>query len=456
MASRRWLGFLLVTATVEAGLALDTRINALSQFSRGGRHAAYWVAVVGLAWLPLVLVAAVLVGRALLAAHRQATREAGALVDVAATSHDWVWTADNQLRLTSSNDRVTDLLGYAPTDLYGKGLLGMLCEGDSPAAARVLAVALETRCGWEDQEYGWVHRDGRRVVLQGSARPVLDAAGTIVGFRGTRRLVTASMTSERCVNVLRNQINEVLAAGALDVALQPIVGLGDGRLVGVEALARFRDGRSPDVWFAEARETGQNLDLDLHAFAAALRLLPSMPPTVYLSVNATPELLLDPALHHALLDPEVQLDRLVLEITEHVAIDAYDQINTVLAPLRDRGLRLAVDDTGAGYASLSHVLQLRPDIIKIDRSLVTRITSDPARRSLVTALVLLALDLGASVSAEGVETPCELETIASLGVDAAQGYLLARPTADREHWAAWWTRNWLRPTAPGTELRGVR
>jgi len=127
----------------------------------------------------------------------------------------------------------------------------------------------------------------------------------------------------------------------------------------------------------------------------------------------------------------------------------------VLAPARERGVRLAVDDTGAGYASLNHVLQLRPDIIKIDRSLITGLSSDPARRSLVTALVLLALDLGASVTAEGVETPQELETLASLGVDDAQGYLLARPTTNALRWRHWYDRNWLYPQASGQVRTGT-
>jgi EAL domain-containing protein (putative c-di-GMP-specific phosphodiesterase class I) len=111
--------------------------------------------------------------------------------------------------------------------------------------------------------------------------------------------------------------------------------------------------------------------------------------------------------------------------------------------LRERGVRLAVDDTGAGYASLNHVLQLRPDIIKLDRSLVSHVPIDPARRALVTALVLLALELGSSVTAEGVETPLELTTLATLGVDHAQGYLLSAPTTKTEDWLRWWDRQWL-------------
>jgi EAL domain-containing protein (putative c-di-GMP-specific phosphodiesterase class I) len=97
-------------------------------------------------------------------------------------------------------------------------------------------------------------------------------------------------------------------------------------------------------------------------------------------------------------------------------------------------VRLAVDDTGAGYASLNHVLQVRPDIIKLDRTLIAGLTEDRARRSLVTALVLLGLDIGASLTGEGTETLQQLDALNTLGVEHAQGYALARPTTDRQMW----------------------
>ena len=90
-------------------------------------------------------------------------------------------------------------------------------------------------------------------------------------------------------------------------------------------------------------------------------------------------------------------------------------------------MRLAVDDPGAGYASFHHVLRLRPDIIALDRSLISYIGSDPAQRSLVTAVAPLALDLGARLTAEGVETEDQLSAVTDLGVDHGQGYLLGRP-----------------------------
>ena len=254
--------------------------------------------------------------------------------------------------------------------------------------------------------------------------------------RQLRQTVRPEANAERH-EAARQRVAHMVQRRAIDIALQPMVDLGTGRLVGTEALARFPDGRAPDIWLEEAVETGQGLALDRLVFTSAVRQLKRLPPHCYLSVNATPELILYGQLDEFLSTQQVPMDRLVIEVTEHVKISSYKELHDCLAALRERGARLAIDDTGAGYASFNHVLQLRPDIIKIDRSLIANVTDDAARRSLVTALVLLALDLGATVVAEGVETPSELTTLAALGVDCAQGYFLARPSTDHGRWRRW-------------------
>jgi len=198
-------------------------------------------------------------------------------------------------------------------------------------------------------------------------------------------------------------------------------------------------------YIVRADGIGHAVELDRLAFTSALRLLPELPEGCYLAINASPELLADGSLLRCLADADESLPSLVVEITEHDRISSYQQLHAALTQLRERGVRLAIDDVGAGYASFSHVLQLCPDIIKIDRFLVTGLGSDLARRSLVTALVLLALDLNVSVTAEGVEHPQELETLASLGVDCAQGYLFGRASTATARWQHWFTRNWLYP-----------
>ena len=127
----------------------------------------------------------------------------------------------------------------------------------------------------------------------------------------------------------------------------------------------------------------------------------------------------------------------MLEITEHESVSDYEPLTNTLGFARSRGLRLAVDDAGSGYASFRHILTLRPDYIKLDRDLTAGIDTDAARRALASAVVMFALELDAQVTAEGVETEGELDTLCSLSVDAAQGYYLARPSTDPVEWARW-------------------
>jgi len=145
-----------------------------------------------------------------------------------------------------------------------------------------------------------------------------------------------------------------------------------------------------------------------------------------LSVNASPEVVLTGRLNEVFagVDPR----RLILEITEHASIADYKELNEALQPLRVSGMRLAIDDAGAGYASLRHILWLNPEIIKLDMSITRDLDSDLARAALASALINFAKQVGSTVVAEGVETRGELFALRDLGVDAAQGYYLGQPT----------------------------
>ena len=228
------------------------------------------------------------------------------------------------------------------------------------------------------------------------------------------------------------QIQGLLDAGDLAIALQPIFDVHTGRCLGVEALSRFPAGYGDtSSVFDMAYDVGLGAPLERLALTRAISLVPELPPQQYLSVNLTPQVAYDlEAMSPA---SNGLLPSLVLEITEHAAIESYAELRGSLQDARSQGLRLAIDDAGAGYASLKHVVELAPDIIKIDRSLVDGVAVDRARRSVVSAFVLLALDLGATVVAEGVECRADLRAVEDLGVDAAQGYLLARPSTDRRH-----------------------
>lgn len=240
----------------------------------------------------------------------------------------------------------------------------------------------------------------------------------------TAQGVEDELHAGRSVAAAAERVQAVLAGDGMTTAFQPIVEVRSRRAVGYEALARFAD-RTPDVWFEEAEQAGLGVELDLVALRAALRRFPSIPDGVYLALNVTPATVVSGRLAPAL--DGVMLERVVLEITEHAAIHGYDEVAAALRPLRGAGLRLAVDDAGAGYASFRHILRLEPDVIKLDMTLTRGIDHDPARRALAAALIGFARETGSSLVAEGVETDGELRTLESLGVSTAQGYLLGRP-----------------------------
>lgn len=224
------------------------------------------------------------------------------------------------------------------------------------------------------------------------------------------------------------RISAVLRNQALEMVYQPVTDLASGRVVGVEALARFpgEPPRTPDVWFAEAERVGMGVDLQLLAVQHALAALDKLPPDVFLAVNLTPSLVLDPG-RRLLRMAEPVLDRLVLELTEQTPVENYEVLIAAVSPFREEGARLAVDDTGAGYAGLQHLIALTPDIVKLDLSLTRGVDRDPARRALASALVQFGGDTGARVVAEGVETTGELNALRALEVPWAQGYRIARP-----------------------------
>jgi EAL domain-containing protein (putative c-di-GMP-specific phosphodiesterase class I) len=224
-----------------------------------------------------------------------------------------------------------------------------------------------------------------------------------------------------------DRIRGVIDSRQLSIVYQPIWKLGNARPVGFECLARFAatPQRPPDRWFAEAGETGLGTELELTAIRLALGAATALPPDIYLAVNASPQTLLSEQLAAAL--NGIPPRQIVLEITEHAHIDDYDDLRAALLPLRARGVRLAVDDAGAGYCTLRHILQLQPDLIKLDMSLTRNINLDPARRALASALVVFARDTGSCIIAEGVETASELNILQSIGVQKAQGFFLGRP-----------------------------
>lgn len=231
---------------------------------------------------------------------------------------------------------------------------------------------------------------------------------------------------ERRETDVAERIRQVIERDALMMVFQPIYDVAAGRVVGVESLARFPDcaTRPPRDWFEEAHSVGLGGELEVAAVRASLQALPFLPDDTYLAINISPSIVLDERFQ-ALIEG-VPAGRLVIEITEHAAVADYHQLSRALAPLRCR-CRVAVDDVGAGYSGLRHILDLAPDIIKLDMSLTRDIDRDRSRRTLARALVAFATGMGSTIVSEGVETAEELQALRDLGITCAQGYYLSRP-----------------------------
>ncbi|CAN7297133.1 EAL domain-containing protein [Pseudoxanthomonas sp. LjRoot143] len=225
----------------------------------------------------------------------------------------------------------------------------------------------------------------------------------------------------------RERLEAVLEGAQLTAALQPIVRLADGAIVGYEALARFpvEYDLSTGRWFEEAARHGMSIQLELAAARVALDQLERLPADAYLAINVSPETVCSDELKSMIQAHDMR--RLVLEITEHTPVEDYERLNACLSALQALGLRIAVDDTGAGFSSLRHVLRLAPDIIKLDFTLVREVDLRPRMQALIAALLAFARGTQAELVAEGVETAEQLDTLKKLGVPYAQGYHLGHP-----------------------------
>lgn len=230
--------------------------------------------------------------------------------------------------------------------------------------------------------------------------------------------------AEREARIAR--IRRVIERDSLTAVYQPIHRLNGGAAVGVEALARFTttDNLSPDVWFNDAASVGLGVELEMLAVRSAIRGLPYIPGDLYVAVNVSPATALTGELAAAV--REAPEGRLVIEVTEHSKAGDIAALSTALDALR-LNARVAIDDVGAGYSGLRRILDMKPDILKLDMSLVRDVDRDPARAALAGAMVGFARGIGSRIVAEGIETAGERDALTALGVDYGQGYYFSRP-----------------------------
>jgi diguanylate cyclase (GGDEF)-like protein len=227
-------------------------------------------------------------------------------------------------------------------------------------------------------------------------------------------------------------IDRALQRGGIEPVFQPVVRLADGDVVGYEALSRFPTlGLAPDVCFGIAATVGRRVELETAAVNAIASAGPP-PAGALLFVNLSPTAL---STSDVLTLRSRLPDRLVVEMTEEDAVDDYDRLRRHVASWTAQGARIAIDDTGSGYASMQHAIQLLPDFLKLDCTLIEDVDTDRTRQALVRSLVTFAREVGATVVAEGVERHAQLRWLREADVALAQGFLFARPAPD-------WPRPW--------------
>ena len=330
---------------------------------------------------------------------------------------------DGTYRFVSAAAR--ELLGYEPEELVGTWAYDLFHPDDVPKVSGVHRSVLDGapatvvyRLRRRSGEYRWVEtttrivggRDGAPREIVCCTRPAREAAPH-----------ADDASYEACVA----RIAGTLEAEAIVPVFQPVVSLVDGRTIAYEALARFPGdpAHTPDRWFADAWHVDLGIPLELLAVRAAVEALPLLPSDADLCVNVSPETVATLGFRDALGNAA---HRVIAEITEHRRLEEADFARR-LAPLRAAGGRVAVDDFGAGHASLSQVLAVSPDWIKLDLTLTRRLDESPMARALAAALVSFAREVGIGVIAEGVEDERQVATLEALGIRYAQGYLFGRP-----------------------------
>ena len=260
--------------------------------------------------------------------------------------------------------------------------------------------------------------DGRSRLLE--LGPLVAEYGAMVAA-----LLAPDLARRREVNDVRTIVEDVIAQRAFETVFQPEVDINAGTLVGYEALTRFSDGTRPDLRFAQADTAGLGLALEVATLASTIAAADDIPGDCWLSINASPELILQHDRLAGLLAHRGGR-AIVLEITEHAVVDDYDVLREAVAALGE-GVQIAVDDAGAGFSSLRHVIELKPAFVKLDIGLIRGVDSDDARRALVAGMVHFATETGCLLVAEGIETEAELSALRTLGVGFGQGFLLGRP-----------------------------
>jgi PAS domain S-box-containing protein len=326
------------------------------------------------------------------------------------------------------NQAWSEALGYEDGELLQKPFVDFVHPEDrratinasSQIASGSKLVHFRNRYRCKDGTYKWLAWSASAALSDGSiyavARDVTD------------EVVTQVNVQQHC-DAQRTRVLSVMTENAIRPVFQPIVNIITLEVGGYEALSRFDlasgAGGSPEQWFAAAEEAGLRSQLEIHAIRKAVAHAYQLPSAAFLSLNASPETLLREDFSRMV--EALHGECLVVEVTEHAAVEDYEPLQRAINRLRRHGVRLAIDDAGAGFASLKHIVHLLPEFIKLDLFLIRNIHEDPVKRAVVAGMLGVAAQIGGKVIAEGVETADELSVLRELGVEWVQGYYFGRP-----------------------------
>ncbi len=249
----------------------------------------------------------------------------------------------------------------------------------------------------------------------------------------------ASLDKPESQHTSSPRLEAVLRDHMLMTAFQPVFDLITGAAVGAEALTRFvsDSGDPADFWFAEAEDSGLRTDLEFAALESGLEAALKLPPHLFVALKLSDEVCLDPRLPGLFEQSPLAPGRVVLEVSGKFPQDQADSLDAAVAPLRSAGMRLCIENTGSFFAGASHILRLKPEMIKLERNLTAGLNLDSLRQELVEAEVAFAREIGAVLTAQRIETKDELDALTGLGVTLGQGYHLGRPSVQPREWAKW-------------------
>jgi len=324
------------------------------------------------------------------------------------------------------NQAWNETLGYQDDELLRAPYLDFV-HPDDRAATLIEAAKLGKGFKTINFRNRYRCKDGQYKWLAWTATPVLDNGTIYAAARDITDEVAAEEGGRQVVHDQRARVLAAMGGDGVVPVFQPILSIPGLQVIGFEALSRFHipPMRPPDQWFDDASAAGLRTRLEIHAIRRAMEQVCNLPPDTFLSINASPATLLS----EEFVDAVTGLDgeRLVVEVTEHATVEVYEPLQKAIDSLRRRGVRLAIDDAGAGFSSLKHIVRLVPEFIKLDLFLIRDINVDPVKRAVVAGMLGVATQIGGRVIGEGVETEEELRVLVDLGVHCAQGFYLALP-----------------------------